>query len=617
MSATGVVLAEAEQRHAGPSPAAPAGALRRGVAALELSPWRLVVCVLAGIGALGSAIGLMAVSAWLISRAAQQPPVVALSVAVVATRALGVGRGVLRYAERLASHDVALRAVVGLRERLYLRLAAADPAHAASLRRGDLLARVGADIDTLADVVVRSLIPFAVAATTGLASALLLALVLPVAGAVLAAALVVAGVGAPVLAAVAARRSEAAAAAARTEISAEVLALVDGLGELTVNGAAPARAVAVRDLDARLAGRLDDAAAPAALASALSTAATALASVACLALGVVAVADGRLAPVMLAVVALVPAAAAEAVTGLPAAATQLVRSRAAAARVIDLLDVPAADGAGPGDAAPPAGAVRALVAEGLTTGWPGREPVLHDLDLRVRAGARIAVVGPSGAGKSTLLVTLAGLLPPAAGRVGLETADGLLPLSRLDPTGVRHLVSSTAEDAHVFTTSVRENLRLADPHAGDDQLLAALGAAGLGEWIQGLPHGLDTILGEGGRDVSGGERRRLLLARAGLSGAPFLLLDEPGEHLDPDTADALLGEVFGTGRAVVVVTHRLVPLHLADEVLVVEGGRVTGRGSHDVLAREHPWYAAALAVQADPGPGTVSDVTTAPGNADD
>jgi len=380
---------------------------------------------------------------------------------------------------------------------------------------------------------------------------------------------------------------------------------------------------------------------------------TGLAMVASLVLAVQALDDGRLAPVLVAVVTLTPLAAAEAVTTLPVAAVGLVRARTAAERVLGLLDAePApgheqpADGGAADDM--PAGPVEplprpVLTAAGLACGWPGAQPTLTGVELELSPGRRIAVVGPSGGGKTTLLLTLAGLIPPVSGRLTLRTGayPGPRPsddhATRPDPAPargagdaacpgdvdvrvLRRTVSFTAEDAHVFTTTVRENLRVARPDATDAELVAALHRAGLHGWPHELPDGLDTRLGSGGTGLSGGERRRLLLARALLTGAGVLLLDEPAEHLDPATADTLLRDVLapagtadGPGaadpRAVLVVTHRLGPLDAADEVLVVDGGSVVARGTHAWLLERSLTYRDA--VQAEQGlPRTGAAVRT-------
>lgn len=563
--------------------------LWRAVRLLGVSRRRVALAILTGSAGLGSAVGLAAVSAWLIARASQMPPVMFLTVATVAVRALGVSRGVLRYLERLASHDVALRGMATLRERLYARLADADPRTLLSLRRGDLLARVGADVDAVGDVVVRGFLPIAVAAVVSAGSAVLVGVFLPAAGLALAACLVVAGVVGPWWATRAARTAEVRSIQARADLSAGVVTVLDGAGELAVAGRLPAALGAVRDADARLASATDAAARPASLAAASQPLATGLAVLAALAFGIPATTAGALAPVELAVVVLTPLAAFEAVGLVPMAAVSLLRSREAARRVLELLDSPAAAApAGASDAADDGEAAEdtagGLLARGLTCGWPGRDPVVVDLDLAVGPGRSVAVVGPSGVGKTTLLVTLAGLLPPVAGTV---RAGGLDPAA-LDRAEAARLVAFLAEDAHVFDTTVLENLRVARGDVTPDEATATLAAVGLRDWLDGLPQGLDTVLGADAARVSGGERRRLLLARALLSPARVLLLDEPTEHVDAGADELLAALLDGTlagGRGVVVVTHRPGGLEAADEVILLdETGTVRARGRHETLA---------------------------------
>lgn len=628
----------------------PADPLRRALALLDVDVRRVALAVVLGVLALGCAVALAAVSAWLITRAAQMPDVLQLSVATVAVRAFGIGRGLFRYLERLVSHDVALRGMARLRTTLYERLSTGRPEATLAIRRGDLLARVGADVDTVGDVVVRGLLPAAVAVVLGAGTVVAMGAFLPAAGLTLAVCLLLAGVVAPWLASVGARTTQDRAAAARARMSATALGLLDDSGPLAVQGRTDAELAGLRAADADLAAATDAGAGPAAAAAALGNLAVGLAVLAALLVGIPATVAGTLAPVELAVIVLTPLAAFEATSVLPAAAIQLHRSRAAAARLMALLDQAAAPAGaiGPGGRsttetspvvaagahlprprttpvpapvpvlASPAPRGHTLVAEGLACGWPGRPAVLEGLDLELRTGSSLAVVGPSGIGKTTLLLTLAGVLPPRAGRVLL---DGV-PLPEVDPARLTDAVVLTSEDAHVFETSVLENLRVSRGDVTADEARAALARTGLGAWLDGLPDGLATMLGADARSVSGGERRRLLIARALLSRAPLLLVDEPAEHLDPVTADRLVHDLLtqaprgdvageahdgrtvpdGADRGVLIVTHRLTPLAAADEVLLLDGGRVTARGSHAQLLAGVDHYRESLAhEQHDPG----------------
>lgn len=580
--------------------------LRRAITLLEIDRRGAAGAVALGVLALGSAIALAAVSAWLIARASQMPPVLTLSVATVAVRAFGISRGVFRYLERLASHAVALRGMASLRTRMYADLAAGRIESVAALRRGDLLARVGADVDTVGDVVVRGLLPAAVAAVLGAGSVALVCAVHVGAGLALALCLVLSGVVGPWLAARGARDTERRSAQARSDMAAISLDIVDNAAALTVSGTLASRRVALRDADARLAAATDSGARTSGLASAVGTLATGLAVLAALVLAIPSVTDGSLSPVALAVVVLTPLAVFEITQVLPAAAIQVHRSREAAERIMAVLDMATAavpDAAVPDVAAAapaaldpaPAEPARptSLVAAGLVCGWPDRPPVLSGLDLTLTPGRSVALVGPSGTGKTTALLTLAGLIPARGGTLLL---DGV-PLDRVTHDRAAHEVVFTAEDAHVFDTSVLENLRVARGSVTEEEAAAVLDRAGLGDWLAGLPDGVHTRLGADASSISGGERRRLLLARALCSPAPILLVDEPAEHLDPATADALLVDLLtlGAGRAVVVATHRLSALHAADEVLLVESGTVRARGTHAELMAADPAYRDAVA----------------------
>ncbi|MER5883839.1 thiol reductant ABC exporter subunit CydD [Streptomyces sp. NPDC001941] len=543
---------------------------------------RLALALLLGALALGSAVGLMAVSGYLISRASEQPPVLYLMVAVTATRAFGIGRAVFRYAERLVSHDTVLRMLADLRVAVYRRLERIAPAGLRRTRRGDLLSRLVSDVDALQDYWLRWLLPAGTAAVVAAASVGFTAWLLPEAGAVLAVGLLVAGVVVSVLTGAVARRAERLLAPARGALATESVDLLRGTGELTVAGALGARLRAVRAADTALTRIASRQAAATGLGAGLSALACGLTVAAAALVGVQAVRDGRLDGVALAVVVLTPLAAFEAVTGLPLAVQYRQRVKRSAERVYEVLDapVPVREPERPAQAPD---SPFPLEVRGLSARHPGQErDALHGVDLRLEAGRRVAVVGTSGAGKTTLAQVLLRFLDAHEGsyRVGgVEAAS-------LDGDAVRALVGLCAQDAHVFDSSIRENLRLARPGADDAALRRALARARLLDWAESLPDGLDTLVGEHGAQLSGGQRQRLALARALLADFPVLVLDEPAEHLDLVTADALTDDLLREteGRAAVLITHRLRGLEAVDEVLVLAAGRVVQRGPYAELA---------------------------------
>ena len=471
---------------------------------------RLLIAILFGVLSLGSALALAGVAAWLITRAWEMPPVLHLTVAVVAVRALGISRGVLGYCERLASHDTALRAAADVRERLYTRLAA-GPVDAVMRRHtGELVSDIGTSVDELADVLVRAVVPISVAAILGSAATVAIAVISPAAALILALCLLISGVAAPALTARAAVAAEQLAAQHRSRRDTAAMIALEHAPELRVSGRID-ELLADADRQKRDWGHaIDRAAAPAALASATPIAAIGASVLGAVVCGV-ALAP-TLAPTTLAILMLLPLSAFEATTALPGAGVQLARSRVAARR-LHMLTNPGSDDL--------------------------RRPAVPAVDLQ--QGARLAVTGPSGSGKTTLLMNLAGLLPE-------EIASD---------------AAFFAEDAHLFSTTVRDNLLVARGDAVDDELRDALDRVGLGGWLDSLPDGLATILVGGNAAVSAGQRRRLLLARALISTAPTVLLDEPTEHLDAADGSRFLielltpGGFFPAGRTVVVATHHL------------------------------------------------------------
>ncbi|MEV4870566.1 thiol reductant ABC exporter subunit CydD [Streptomyces syringium] len=545
-------------------------------------PWwgRFGLALLLGSLALGSAVGLMGVSGWLISRASQQPPVLYLMVAVTATRAFGIGRAVFRYAERLVSHDAVLRALAGLRVAVYRRLERLAPAGLRETRRGDLLSRLVADVDELQDYFLRWLLPLGAAVVVGAASVGFTAWLLPEAGAVLAVGLLAAGAAVPALSAAVARRAERRLAPARGALATQVVDLLAGAPELTAAGAMPSRLAEAGRADGVLTGIARRASAAGALGAGLSALACGLTVAAAAWVGVQAVHDGRLGGLWLAVVVLMPLAAFEAVSALPLAVRHRQRVRRSAERVYEVLDapLPVRDGSRPAPKSP-----FPLRVTELTARYPGQDvPALDGLSMELVPGRRVAVVGRSGSGKTTLAQVLLRFLDAESGAYTLAGEDA----AAMDGDALRRLVGLCAQDAHLFDSSVRENLRLARPDADEAELRGALRAARLLEWVDSLPQGLDTLVGEHGARMSGGQRQRLALARALLADFPVLVLDEPAEHLDLPTADALTADLLAAteGRTTVLITHRLAGLAAVDEVIVLERGRAVQRGTYEELA---------------------------------
>ncbi len=512
----------------------------------------LLRAVLAGTASSGAGVALTAVSGYLIVRAAGMPEILTLMVAIVGVRFFGIGRALLRWLERMAAHDAALRQAAGLRVRVWRALAAQGIA--AERTPGSALARVVGDVGLVQDLSVRVLPPALVAGTVTLGTVAALALVDPAAAAVTAAVLgtTVAGV------VVAHRRVDA--GAARTEGELRVTALRDATTVLT--GAADLRAHGLAARTAALlaaAGRTrGSASATASRAAALGTALVGLGTGAAAVLAAGVAAAGGLDGPSLAVLALAPLALAEPLTGLVGALQRRGALADASARLDAVLAAPVP--ADPADPRPAPDPVRGLAVGGLRAGWPGGPDVLRDLDASAAAdGGWLVVRGPSGSGKSTLLAVLMAALRPRSGRYELGGAD----TAHVTGDDVRARLAWLPQEAHVFSSTIRANLALAAPRgglagqAGEVRMRAALTAAGLGGLLATLPDGLDTPVGAGGTALSGGERRRLAAARALLADRDVVLLDEPTAHLDPPTAAALVGDLRTAlaGRVVVCVTH--------------------------------------------------------------
>jgi len=568
-------------------------ALRRCISMLEVSRSGFALSLLLGVTALSAAIALGGTAAWLIARASQQPPVLYLTVAATSVRLFGVSRALARYLSRLASHKVALTGMDNLRNNLYDELAGAPGTKLSSLRRGDLMTRAGADVDEVGNVVVKTLLPALVAAIVGVGTVGVITIISPAAGIILAISLIVSGVIAPALIARSVRLAESQGADARTDIAATSLAILEGATELSMAGTLERARHSLSESEAALSAALARSARLSAFARGLDVCAMGAAVIGALLIGIPQTTSGTLAQVLLAVIVLIPLSSFEGVAELAPAASQLVRSAQAAQRICALLD----------DEVPtephsiPEGPT-VIEARDLAIGWPGGPTLATGISLTLRPGSSLAVVGASGIGKTTLLATLTGVIPPKSGAALING----VPAWGADRDQLTAHITMTAEDAHVFATTIYENLRVARASLTRDEASDLLTRAGLDEWIESLPEGIDTVIGSGGTTVSGGERRRLLMARALAAPAPVLAIDEASEHLDAATADRLMETLLtpSADRATLVVTHRLSALDQADHVLVLAadepGGcaHVAAQGTHEDVTRTLPAYQWAL-----------------------
>jgi thiol reductant ABC exporter CydC subunit len=561
--------------------AGPQAPLMRTLAIARPALGRLALATLLGAGAVAAAIGLIATSAWLISRSAQHPQESAIALAIVGVQFFALARGLCRYGERLVGHDAAFRVLAEIRVTVYERLERLAPLGLPAFRSGDLLARLIHDVDSLQDLLLRVVPPFAIALGVGAATVALVWWMLPAAGLILLAALVLAGTLVPWVTSRLAARGEVRQAAARAELTHTVVDLIEGAPELTVNGAAPAHVRRAIDADSTLTRIARLSARTAGVGQGLTTLCCGLAMWGALVVGVAAVHGGRLNGVLLAGLALVPLVAFELVATLPAATQTLQRVRRSAGRVFAVTDhpVPVTE---PTHPAPLPQPPLSLHARDLAFTYPGAaRPALAGVDLDLTPGRRVALVGPSGAGKSTLAGVLLRFLPYVGGSVALDGVE----LDDMDGDECRKVIGLVSQDAHVFDSTLEENLRLARRSASVEELRGALAAVRLLEWAERLPAGMSTELGERGMRMSGGQRQRLAIARALLADFPLLVLDEPGEHLDTPTADAIVADLLAItrDRATLLITHRLTGLQEVDEVVVLVQGRVLERGTHAEL----------------------------------
>ena len=554
----------------------------------------MLLAVLLGVATVASNVGLLAMAAYVVSASALVIFLGALIIPVYLVRLFGVSRAGARYAERLVSHDLTFGLLAGFRTWFYARLEPLAPARLLRYRSGDLLSRIVGDVEELQNVYLRIVAPVAVAFVTSLLTFVLLYSFGPLLALVALGFLLAAGIGVPLLVRRLVRGLGRKQLELKGELNARIVDGVQGAQDLMAFGMEEDQEYAVATLDRRL-GRLQGRMAfITGLQDALGDLLMNLAMLSVLVLAIPLVSGGEVRGVYLAFLALVVLGSFEAVQPLGTAFQFLGRSIGAGERLFEIVDAepevsdPAKPLPLPGD--------HELEFDGVGFRYEtGDGPALEDISFALKRGKRVAVVGPSGAGKSTLAGLMLRFWDPTSGRITLGGQD----VCGYAQDGVRRLIGVVSQDTHVFNDTLRANLLLARPQATDDDLRRVLALAQLSGFVERLPGGLESPLGEQGLKLSGGERQRLSIARTLLKNAPLLVLDEPTANLDPATERDLLDAIYRAtqDRATLVITHRLVRMQEMDEILVLERGRIVERGTHAELAARHGTYRRMLDVQ--------------------
>ena len=555
----------------------------------------MALSALIGTATVLSGIGLAATSAFLISQAALHPSEAALSIAIVGVRFFGIARGAFRYLERLVSHRAAFRLLADMRVWFYKALVPLVPARLLTLkngsqqelRSGDVLRRAVSDVDLLQNFYIRVLAPPIIAALIALIMWLFLGAFGGLFGLVYLGFFLLSSVVVPELTHLASRKLGQQIVLTRSDLQAQLVDSVQGVADLVAFGQEQRQAAQIQALTQKL-NRMQMAMAYiGGTQNALTNFLMNGTAWVMLFIAIPFVHNGKLDGLFLALLVLSALASFEIVLPLPSTFQQLGGNLKAASRLFEIVDAKPAVENPPLPASLPQDTTIAV--EHLSFRYEKDEPyALHDINFSLKPDECIMLVGPSGSGKSTLTRLLLRFFEYEEGHITLGSHE----LRDYRPDDLYTLMSVVEQDTHLFNTSIRANLMLAKPEASEEQMIAAAQKAQLHEFVQMLPKGYDTEVGEQGLLLSGGERQRVAIARAFLKDTPIVILDEPTVNLDAIAEQSVLQAIrsLRQGRTTLMVTHRLTAMDMANEILVFQDGHITERGTHQQLLQNEAGY---------------------------
>lgn len=552
--------------------------------------WWMLLAAAAGFAATGSGIGLLMTSAYIIAKAALQPPLSTIQLGIVGVRFFGIARGALRYAERLVSHNTTFRILARLRLWFYDSIEPLAPARLLTFRSGDLLQRVVDDIQSLENIYARVLAPPFITFMTALLVWALIGIWSPAAALLTAVFHLAAGVGLPLLSVQLGKGIGSSLTKLRAQQQVQTVDFTQGLGELRVYGRLDRYLADMRETEAEILRLQKKTAWIEGLQEAMTGMCMNGAVIGVLLVLLPAVQKGALSGITLSVIILAVMASFEAFAPLSPAVSHVEADIHAGNRLFEIID------AKPEVTAPPEPMPfpenHDIRLRNLTFSYPGSPAkTLHGVSIDIPKGAKTAIVGPSGAGKSTLTSLLMRFWNSAPGELTVGGKD----IAAFDPEELRRNISLVSQRTYLFGETIRENLLLARPDATEQELVTALESAGLVHFSSRL----DLWAGQHGMQLSGGERQRIAITRMILQDAPVVVLDEATASLDMPTERAVLDTIDRlTGKkTLLVITHQLHQMERFDRIYVLDKGNVIEDGTHVELMQKNGLYKAMWELQ--------------------